>query len=185
MTNEQLARSIAQLTKLHESRTKINSDQLTKTTSHPSLNKKLAKLQSVNSLLSEYIPTKKIQTENKTLLTKSSKLTDFDKETTPAISSPLKHKSLPKRKLSQENIQTIQSDDLTGTSSTLSSPIIQTCVNESSKSKIETSNSASTKEQPVDARNESLERSTMNQSLKNFSSCSKISDRPSQSSVLL
>ncbi|CAF0816195.1 unnamed protein product [Rotaria sordida] len=168
MTHEQLAKSIAQLTKLHENRTKSNItlNKLQRTTSLQNLSKKPTKLHSVTSLLCEQTPANIIQIENKTLSIQPTKqkhieedmvsvpidletsrdkcridinektiltVTD-EKLQTPVhtseplnqhiISSPTKLISLPKRKLSQENLQTISINDSPQTTSAISSPIV-------------------------------------------------------------
>ncbi|CAF3899189.1 unnamed protein product [Rotaria sp. Silwood2] len=189
MTQEQLVKSIAQLTKLHEHRTKSNItlDKLQRTTSLPDLSNKPTKLHSVTSLLSERTPENIIQIENKIpsiYLSKQKHIkedmisipidletsrdkcsTDINEKTiltvvggkfqTPMyvsepldqhiISSPTKLISVPKRKLSQENLQTIHINDPPGTTSAMSSPIVHPLIikpssisTESSKSNIGT-----------------------------------------------
>ncbi|CAF3270712.1 unnamed protein product [Rotaria socialis] len=286
MTNEQLAKSIAQLTKLHESRTKLISlEKLPRTNSLPNLNKKPKKLYSVNSLLSERrIPPNKNHGENEisSMTRNEQKHTDDDtsllhidieipndkyrtdtngktrssvikeRSQTPVhISEPLdrhiiasKLKSLPKRKLSQENHQAISINDSLVTTSAISSPIVHLpIVKSSSKCDEQVSNwdpSSTSKINPIDtnntllsskpminltsindeqvelakisketnnqlrqttnfekskqslskceikqSRNDVSEKNNINQSLKDFSLCNKITDHPSQTNVLL
>ncbi|CAF1403410.1 unnamed protein product [Rotaria sp. Silwood1] len=295
MTHEQLAKSIAQLTKLHATRSKSNItlNKLQRTTSLPDLSKKPTKLHSVTSLLLEQTPEKIIQIENKIPLIDSTKQkhiaedmlsipidletsrdqyrSDMNKKTRSAviddkfqtpvhisepldqhiISNPTKLRSLPKRKLSQENLQTIHINDPPGTTSAMSSPIVHPLITkpspiliESSKSELDNdvekeklnrnehlldveldeqqsksksksnnilkidqnntkisnlsnqidvktcsssfnsmTNSISIKNQPFE-KDINLE-NNMNQSLKNFSSCNKITNHPSQKNLLL
>jgi hypothetical protein len=162
MTHEQRAKSIAQLTKLHENLTKSNSmliniiqimiynilltlatiDKPRRTTSLIDWNKKPTKLHSVTSLVPERTAVKEIQMQNKTSSRSSTEQnhTDSDQKIdTPThisepsdsqiFSSPVKLVSLPslnsfsERQLSQENIHTIDINDLPETTSAISSPI--------------------------------------------------------------